>query len=229
MQSDALAGCGPVDIDCRNATADDLVDIGRRTGRRTLTIGGLLASASALPEAYNLVASDEAVEESAALLGTSDLPHLHVSVVLHRSTPRGAHRGRSHRPRDPTAVQTRCVRPGQLVRRGTLADPPRPEPSSSPRAIPATTPRPRTRGRRLPALHRHARTAASRRRHRRTTTAPVRARSHETSRASAATSCGASRRRSSARSPRRPATRQQRLNSRRCSAVSPDASPPTPS
>jgi hypothetical protein len=86
LQSYGLAGCDPVDVTCRYTAAAELVDIGRRTGRRTLTIGGLLASASALREAGDLVASDEAVEESAALLGTSDLPHLHVSVVLHRST-----------------------------------------------------------------------------------------------------------------------------------------------
>jgi hypothetical protein len=86
LQSYVLAGCDPVEVDCRHATAAELVAIGRRTGRRTLTIGGLLAFASALREAGDLVASDEAVEESAALLGTSDLPHLHVGVVLHRST-----------------------------------------------------------------------------------------------------------------------------------------------
>jgi DNA-binding CsgD family transcriptional regulator len=86
LQSYGLAGCDPVDVDCRHTAAAELVDIGRRTGRRTLTIAGLLASASALREAGDLVASDEAVEESAALLGTSDLPHLRVSVVLHRST-----------------------------------------------------------------------------------------------------------------------------------------------
>ena len=86
LQSYGLAGCDPLDIRCRHATAAELVDIGRRTGRRTLTIGGLLASATALREAGDLAASDEAIEESAALLGTSYLPHLRVSVVLHRST-----------------------------------------------------------------------------------------------------------------------------------------------
>jgi DNA-binding CsgD family transcriptional regulator len=86
LQSYGYAGCDPVDIECRYATAAELVDIGRRTGRRTLTIGGLLASASALREAGDVVASDEAVEESAALLGTSDLPHLHVIVILHCCT-----------------------------------------------------------------------------------------------------------------------------------------------
>lgn len=86
LQSYGIVGCDPVDVSCRYAAATELVDIGRRTGRRTLSIAGLLACASALREEGDLVGSDEAVEESAALLGTSDLPHLRVSVVLHRST-----------------------------------------------------------------------------------------------------------------------------------------------
>jgi DNA-binding CsgD family transcriptional regulator len=86
LQSYVLAGCDPVDVRCRHSAAAELADIGRRTGRRTLTIGGLLACASALRETGDLVASDEAVEESAALLGTSALPHLQVSVAVHRST-----------------------------------------------------------------------------------------------------------------------------------------------
>ena len=74
LQSYGFAGCDPVDVNCRHTAAVELVDIGRRTGLADPDHRRAARQRLRPPQAGDLVASDEAVEESAALLGTSDLP-----------------------------------------------------------------------------------------------------------------------------------------------------------
>jgi hypothetical protein len=80
-----VAGPPPGDVDGLCETANALIGLGRRTGDRTFTIIGLETRAAAHREAGDLVASNRALDEYEALLGSSDLPHLRAFAVLFRS------------------------------------------------------------------------------------------------------------------------------------------------